>query len=149
MAENLNYDASGSKCYDNKPENCKEYGRLYDWHTAMKACPSGWHLPSKSEWEALDRAVGGEKTAGKKLKAISGWNKDGNGTDRYMFSALPGGCGYSGGSFNNVGSQGYWWSASEYNSLNAYSRGMYYDSGHASWDCSSKGYFFSVRCLQD
>ena len=35
MAENLNYDAEGSVCYDNKPANCKKYGRLYNWATAM------------------------------------------------------------------------------------------------------------------
>jgi len=40
MAENLNYDTTGSKCND-----CATYGRLYDWETAMKACPSGWHIP--------------------------------------------------------------------------------------------------------
>jgi uncharacterized protein (TIGR02145 family) len=50
MAENLNYNANGSKCYDNKPANCQKYGRLYNWNTAMKACPRGWHLPSDEEW---------------------------------------------------------------------------------------------------
>jgi len=37
MAENLNYEMKGSKCYDNEPANCKIYGRLYDWDMAMKA----------------------------------------------------------------------------------------------------------------
>jgi uncharacterized protein (TIGR02145 family) len=31
MAENLNYNANGSKCYGNKPVNCQKYGRLYNW----------------------------------------------------------------------------------------------------------------------
>jgi uncharacterized protein (TIGR02145 family) len=35
MAENLNYNVNGSKCYDNDPANCEKYGRLYDWATAM------------------------------------------------------------------------------------------------------------------
>ena len=39
MAENLNYDASGSNCYDNDPANCAKYGRLYDWSTAMGFSP--------------------------------------------------------------------------------------------------------------
>ena len=39
MVENLNYNASGSKCYDNKPDNCDKYGRLYDWNTAKLVCP--------------------------------------------------------------------------------------------------------------
>jgi hypothetical protein len=37
MAENLNYNASDSKCYDNKLANCEKYGRLYDWNTAKVA----------------------------------------------------------------------------------------------------------------
>ncbi len=65
----------------------------------------------------MNKAVGGEKVAGKKLKAKSGWNdykgKSGNGTDEFGFSALPGGIGSASGSFANVGSHGFWWSASE------------------------------------
>jgi hypothetical protein len=37
MAENLNFNADGSKCYDKAPANCQKYGMLYDWKTAMKA----------------------------------------------------------------------------------------------------------------
>lgn len=47
MAENLNYQTGESKCYDNKPENCDKYGRLYVWRDAVTACPEGWHLPNK------------------------------------------------------------------------------------------------------
>jgi len=49
MAENLNYNAANSVCYDNKPANCTKYGRLYNWETAKEACPVGWHLPSDEE----------------------------------------------------------------------------------------------------
>jgi uncharacterized protein (TIGR02145 family) len=149
MAENLNYDMKGSKCYDNKSANCSKYGRLYYWNTAVKSCPSGWHLPSKSEWEALDKAVGGGNVAGKKLKAKNGWNSNGNGTDQYGFFALPGGNGSSDGSFDNVGDYGSWWSASDDNSNNAYYRYMNYGSEEAYWHNDSKYYLHSVRCLQD
>jgi uncharacterized protein (TIGR02145 family) len=162
MAENLNYAASGSKCYDDKPENCKKYGRLYYWSTAMKVCPSGWHLPSLDEWSMLIAAVDGEETAGKKLKAKSGWNnsfegKSGNGTDEYGFSALPGGqYQSSGGSFRDVGYGGYWWYW--WNSIrdNKVSMGnkvihSFYDmsGGLAYWDNDAKFELYSVRCLQD
>ncbi|MCL2260558.1 MAG: fibrobacter succinogenes major paralogous domain-containing protein [Fibromonadales bacterium] len=149
MAENLNYEASDSKCYDNKPENCAKYGRLYNWQTANTACPKGWHLPSKAEWAALTSAVGGAKTEGLKLKAKSGWKSNGNGTDDFGFSALPGGNGYSDGYFNNVGNYGNWWSSSEYNSDNVYYRSIYYILEIAGWDYSSKSFLLSVRCLQD
>ena len=166
MAENLNYITKGGKCFgeggkvvqtvfeptetSSKAEvqaNCTKYGRLYNWETAKKICPSGWHLPSRSEYEVLDKAVGGKETVGKKLKAKSGWYKNGNGTDEFGFSALPGGYGRSDGYFLNVGIDGYWWSASENGSRNAYSRNM--DDDDADWYNDDKDLLFSVRCLQD
>jgi len=106
MAENLNYDVPGSKCYGNDPANCAKYGRLYDWQMAMALlpscvslscasqisiphkgiCPDGWHIPTNAEWDALySFADGGNgtgspydsKTAGKYLKAKEGWNNCG------------------------------------------------------------------------
>jgi len=83
-----------------------------------------------------------------KLKAKSGWNDNGNGTDYYGFSALPGGYGSSDGDFGGVGDFGDWWSASEYNSSSAYYR--YIEDEDADWDDSSKSRFlFSVRCVKD
>jgi uncharacterized protein (TIGR02145 family) len=157
MAENLNYAANGSKCYDNKPTNCDKYGRLYDWQTAMKACPNGWHLPSNYDWDKLMRYLDGvsgsghydSHTAGRYLKAIDGWSSGGNGQDTYGFSALPGGNGYSNGNFYDAGYYGRWWSASEGNSDYAYIRSMGYGSDGAGWYDSSKDDLFSVRCLQD
>jgi uncharacterized protein (TIGR02145 family) len=151
MAENLNYDASGSKCYNNNSGYCQYYGRLYDWSTAKKACPSGWHLPSNAEWNVLMVTVGGTETAGKKLKAKSGWNNNGNGTDEFGFSALPGGYGYdrSYGYFNNVGEDGYWWSASENSSRSAYGRYMAYRYEGADWSYYVKSSLYSVRCVRD
>ncbi|MDR1812886.1 MAG: leucine-rich repeat protein, partial [Candidatus Fibromonas sp.] len=147
MAENLNYDAKDSKCLKNEPANCQKYGRLYNWATAKKVCPSGWHLPSKSEWEELDKAVGGEKVAGKKLKADSGW--DYNGTDEVGFSALPGGHGNSNGSFVDPDRSGYWWSASEHSYSHVYYRSIYFNKDNAYWLKTSESSLVSVRCIQD
>jgi uncharacterized protein (TIGR02145 family) len=153
MAENLNYAAKGSKCYDNNQANCKKYGRLYDFEMAKKACPSGWHLPNDAEWNVLMTAVGGDKTAGKYLKATSGWNskegKSGNGEDKFGFSALPGGDGDIDDYFGYVGFSGYWWSASEDDSGFAYFRGMYYDYEYAHYNSWSKYNLSSVRCIQN
>ena len=150
--KNLNCDVAGSKCYDNDPANCAKYGRLYDWSTAKTACPNGWHLPSYDEWTVLKDFVG--SNAGTKLKATDGWNSNGNGTDEFGFSALPGGGGIS-NTFFHVGNNGIWWSASEYESeyesysRNAYSYFMSYDGEYAYWYDYNKGTLFSVRCLQD
>jgi len=155
MAENLNIDLLGSKCQNDSPANCRKYGRLYDWETAMDACPSGWHLPSKEEWGTLMEAVGGEKTAGKYLKATSGWKselKSGNGTDAYGFAALPGGS-HNSVVFTGDGGAGWWWSSSDgysqYIRNFAYVRVMSYAYEKASENGHGQENFFSVRCLQD
>jgi uncharacterized protein (TIGR02145 family) len=95
------------------------------------------------EWEVMTTYIGGAEIEGKKLKATSGWDAK-PGTDEYGFSALPGGS----NSDRDVG--GGWWSASENDYKFAYSRYMYYDDDHASWDdYGYKNYLFSVRCVQD
>ena len=79
MAENLNYKTEGSYCYNDDPVNCSKYGRLYLWNVALRACPSGWHLPSRLEFETLFATVGRDFTVGQKLKSTSGWNDGSNG----------------------------------------------------------------------
>jgi uncharacterized protein (TIGR02145 family) len=151
MARNLNYipPATGNSwCYNDDASNCEKYGRLYDWATAKAVCPSNWHLPTKGDWDTLDNHIGGSSTAGR-LKSTSGWNSNGNGLDTYGFSALPGGRRYSGGSFYSAGYYGYWWSASEDISGDAYIRGMNYNSDNAYWNGNDKSNGFSVRCVQD
>jgi uncharacterized protein (TIGR02145 family) len=155
MAENLDYAAKDSKCYENNALYCDKYGRLYDWSTARVVCPKGWHLPSKEEWQTLVSFAGGEEIAGKKLKAKRDWNsierKSGNGTDDYGFAALPGGVG-SDGDFGNVGYYGYWWSSTKYDANYAGFRYMGRYMGYSEnvyWNDVSKYSLFSVRCLQD
>lgn len=98
MAENLNYNLSDSKCYDDDINNCLKYGRLYNWSQATGIavtnnskpadvikgiCPDGWHLPSDEEWKAMSSAAGG----GDHIKSPYWGGKD----NRSGFSALPGG----------------------------------------------------------
>jgi uncharacterized protein (TIGR02145 family)/uncharacterized repeat protein (TIGR02543 family) len=173
MAQNLNYDGTdngGSKigvCYGNSDNNCDEYGRLYNWATAMNnvlssnnvpsgvkgVCDEGWHLPSDAEWTALVSYVEKEKScsncAGKHLKSQSGWYNNGNGSDSYGFSALHGGSGNSDGSFIDAGYYGLWWSVTQNDAWNAWHRDMYYDSDIVYRYTNYKTLLFSVRCVQD
>jgi uncharacterized protein (TIGR02145 family)/uncharacterized repeat protein (TIGR02543 family) len=158
MARNLNYHKPGetdnSWCYENADSNCVKYGRLYDWKTAMKACPAGWHLPSRAEWDTLVTVAGGTYVAGKKLKAKSGWNDyngvSGNGTDEFGFSALPSGYRHYGGRFGNAGNQGHWWTASaEYGDIFADDRIMSYNGDYVAEGSNLKEYGFAVRCVGD
>jgi uncharacterized protein (TIGR02145 family) len=141
MTENLAYEAVASACQ-------APYGCYYTWDQAMTACPSGWHLPSDAEWDELVNFVGGMSVAGKKLKSKSGWTSNGNGTDEYGFSALPGGY-WDGSYFNIAGYNGYWWSSSEISAGYAYYRLMFCINEYANWSYNSQSYGRSVRCVED
>jgi uncharacterized protein (TIGR02145 family) len=148
MTENLNYNG-GSWCYENREDNCKKYGGLYDWKTAMKVCITGWHLPTNQEWDDLVTAAGGEDVAGNTLKTASGWNDNGNGTKDFGFSALPGGYRGYNGDFYNAGYGGYWWTATEDDGSLAYRRHMGYDHDRVSSNHYDKRGGISVRCVKD
>jgi uncharacterized protein (TIGR02145 family) len=155
----MNYQTDNSWCYYNSDSCCEKYGRLYEWEAANIACPDGWHLPSRAEWDALAMTVGGQKIfehdwsdAGKKLKSTSGWNRDSNGTDKYGFSALSGGYRLADGSFGNNGYSGYWWTATENSDGYAYYRYMNYNDNtvhELHYPGGGKSNGFSVRCVQN
>jgi len=87
--------------------NCDKYGRLYDWAAARTACPSGWRLPTRDDWNKLMDFVEDELfqncedywfdwDVATRLKATSGWKPNGNsndynGKDYYGFNAIGGG----------------------------------------------------------
>jgi uncharacterized protein (TIGR02145 family) len=150
MAENLNYQTDNSWCYGDVPGNCEKYGRLYAWDDAMNACPDGWRLPSRKEWDKLVAFAGGAEEGGTKLKSKS---PDWDGDDDYGFSALPGGLGSPAhGSFGYLGNAGFWWTAAEYGPMNpdkAYHRQMGPVGGSAGESYDRKNIGFSVRCVQD
>lgn len=149
MAQNLNYEAKNSYCYNDSTIYCEKYGRLYSWAAAMESCPSDWHLPSKDEWNALFMAVGGEVTAGKILKSQTGWNNNGNGTDAFGFSALPAGERDDSEYFRYDGDYAYFWSATKYDSRNAYCVRLYHDLELAKLFNLENSFVFSIRCLKD
>jgi len=211
MAENLNFvvevkdqptfpgggtfDEESSKCYNNNPANCKKYGALYTWTTAMKLpydncavltcdryiskphhqgiCPAGWHIPSSEEWATLAKNaggtmqpnikndiegteyLGGATDAGAKLKAKSGWNDNGNGTDNYGFAALPGGQINGEAEFAKIGEGGYWWSTTQFvfGGYAAQSAQHWSTLGNSS-DLITSPYYakwsgYSVRCIKN
>jgi len=147
MAQNLNYDAPGSKCNCNDQKNAEKYGRLYDWETANKVAPPGWHLPSEDEWQELVDFAGGDEVAGNKFKAKIGWKKRGNGTDEYGFSALPGGYGKLPETFLDVGFVGNWWCATECGANDAWCWEMQFSVSEIAKINHYKTDLYSVRYL--
>lgn len=150
MAENLNRKMGKSWCYADKPENCEKYGRLYDWNTAQKACPAGWHLPSLEEYEKLQLAAGGANVAAVALKSASGWKDGTNGTDALGFSALPGGNREYNGSFAREGEATRFWSSTvdKKNTRSAKALHIYYTSEDALLEYFGKKNGFYVRCVK-
>lgn len=147
MANNLNFTTpENSWCYADDPANCTKYGRLYNWESAQKSCPSGWHLPSIKEIETLFETI---KHKGEDVKTTKGWKSGGNGSDIYGFSALPAGIRVKQGSYYGEGEETYFWSSS----------GDDEDIGHyihledRDWISYGGGTVrnngFSVRCLRD
>jgi uncharacterized protein (TIGR02145 family) len=145
MAENLNFQTGNFWCYENDESNCQKYGRLYDWHTAMRACPDGWRLPTRDDWNDLVKAASGD-VAGTRLKFKS---PDWDGTDDFGFSALPGGNRFPSGTFFGVGVYGNWWSATEYDAGHAWFREMNSDNEGVDDNSYHKSNGLSVRCFQD
>jgi uncharacterized protein (TIGR02145 family) len=149
MAENLNCEVEGSKCYKNDPANCTKWGRLYDYSTAKVVCPIGWHLPSDGEWKTLINSVGLQHTV-EKLKSKNGW-RNGGGTDYYGFSALPsrseGSCVVV--NIRETDDYGFWWT-----SENAYSYSIMPGFGslrrdQVTGDIGCSDPLLSVRCVQN
>jgi uncharacterized protein (TIGR02145 family) len=150
MANNLDYKTdSGSWCYDNQDSNGEKYGRLYTWTTAADASPSGWHLPSDTEWRQLISFLGGQNMAWSQLKAKTGWNDiHVKVTNNSGFNALPAGHRTYGGIFDGAGIYSYWWSASKFGGGAWYYGGKGNDTMIGRYDSNNTINAFSVRCVQ-
>jgi len=85
--------------YQNVTANGLVYGKLYNWYAISETlhgglAPSGYHIPTISEWNTLLTTVGGNTVAGGELKEIgtSHWNTPNTGAvDTFNFTALGGG----------------------------------------------------------
>ena len=112
-------------------------------------CPSGWHLPTQTEWSSLFTAVGGKTTAGKVLKSQSGWYENGNGTDAFGFSAMPVGLKFYNSGFGGNGDFVYFWSVTESSGDYVYIMELFYSNESAELGGYDKYYAFSIRCVKD
>jgi uncharacterized protein (TIGR02145 family) len=144
---NLNYNQSGSKVYDNNPTNAVIYGRLYDWWQAKAAIPSGWLLPERNDWIALQNFVGFED----ELKDTLYWHAPiTGGNNASGFSARPAGL-ISPEGFEAIGSLGFWWTNTEYSQLGNKFWAYYTSIGLSIYTqgYEEKTYGFSVRCVKN
>jgi uncharacterized protein (TIGR02145 family) len=170
LVEWYNLKSNGYCYYNNNLDYSYKYGNLYNGYVISDKkgiCPSGWHVPSQTEWGVLIDKLGGGKIAGGKMKeqGEANWNlmsEDGKtktqnvGADNSSgFTALP-----AGGRFNGIGN-GFWgvnsttqfWSSTSgvqgnfvyknYTSLNVGSS----SSGNTGLESINNG--VSIRCIKD
>jgi uncharacterized protein (TIGR02145 family) len=102
-------NTTGAYCYyNNSSSNRTLYGMMYNWYAAENSkglCPTGWHIPSESEWVTLTTFLGDKSVAGGKLKTTgtSIWQVPNTGaTNESGFSALPGGYRQRDGDFGGL-----------------------------------------------
>lgn len=146
-------------CFNNDENNCTKYGGLYEWTEAMQyvttegaqgICPTGWHIPSKAEFETLESYVNDE--AAKLVDLSETINATAfTPTNETGFSALFAGYrnGYNGGNFGYLGSYTLFWGSTEYDSNTAYSLHLNISYSNVLLYNYYKYRGFGVRCLKD
>lgn len=139
--------------YDNNASLNGTYGKLYNWYAATdnrNICPTGWHVPTNTDWDEFVTAAGGEPTAGDALKTVTLWSAPNSGTNTTGWSAVPGGGRTPAGSFSDdFGTYGTWWSATEYASDKAYHRMALNTQSTFMLVYNNKYFGHAVRCVKD
>ncbi len=151
-------------CWYNNDESAYKniYGALYNWYTVNTGnlCPLGWHVPTDGDWKILEMHLGMSQEVtelalwrgtneGSKLKSVNGWYQNGNGTNESGFTGLPGGLRDYDGIFYYIGSWTDFWSSTEINSNNAWTRGLGYTHDNIGRYEDSKKLGVSVRCIKN
>ena len=168
MAENLAYNLTGSRAYNDDEAKAAIYGRLYTRNAALTVAPEGWHLPSIAEWETLfgyiEANPGVYGTAVSKALAskeewyeypLSGYPCPGSSPELNNssgFNGLPAGI-YGFDGYQGVTMRGEWWSSDlgdlftdpqlpNYVGLTHYSEAPFKAFG-------APGNGLSIRCVKD
>ena len=147
---------TGAFCnYNNDSVISNVYGKLYNWYAVNDRrglAPKGWHIPTDKEWATLIDFLGGESVAGGKLKenGLKHWGSPNTGaTNQYGFTALPAGIRGISGAFGFNTYDGNWWSSTESDAENAWSRGIDYARMDVLFYAGTKRNGLSVRCIKD
>lgn len=174
LAENLDYKFDGLIIGSGPAENNTELranyynndetayganglniGLLYNWYAVKylndnrDTLMPGWHVPTSEEWNELVVFVGGQETAGTKLKSTTRWNNSDNCTDDYGFTAYPSGY-YLNSLFSNVNTDAcYWTITSTSNPAYAYYKYILDDHSFVGYSSYLKPFQYALRLVKD
>lgn len=147
---------TGAWCYyENTTANGTTYGKLYNWYAVNDPrglAPTGYHIPSDTEWNTLSDCLGGLSIAGGKMKetGTTHWTSPNtDATNSSGFTALPGGARWDEATFGKIGEEGYWWSATQVNTNSALIWCIISKYGIVGNGGYIKPGGFSVRCVKD
>jgi|GEM_PF-2418962 len=164
-------------------ENYSKYGALYNWPAVMDgaassnanpsgvrgACPVGWHVPSRMEWQFLKMYLtdngygygGSGFDIGKSLASTSGWDasavpgqvgNDQASNNSSGFNGLPGGARdiTNGGEWVGLNSYSFWWNTTAFNDPMSYCNGLFSGYDYLRIDEPyQKNAGMSIRCVAD
>ena len=164
------YGEGLSPCEDQSPNgpscdmdwSMEEFGVLYNWHAVADPqglCPTGWYVPTDDDWKALEMSLGMSQESaddfgwrgtneGAKLKAIDGWQLEGQGTNESGFDARPGGFRFGSGEFFDAGASANFWSSSQVGS-SAWLRSLGAENDEVFRQGNAQQLGLSVRCVKD
>jgi uncharacterized protein (TIGR02145 family) len=137
--------------YEGNDSNVATYGRLYTWYAitdSRDVCPIGWHVSTDAEWTMLLNYLGEPSTVGEKLRetgTVHWKSPDEDATNETGFSALPAGSRWANGKFAQMGECTHLWTATEFDSNNAWRRLLF--EIEKGWSSKKNGW--PVRCIKD
>jgi uncharacterized protein (TIGR02145 family) len=160
-SENFRYPNNSETIYESHPE----YGLLYNWDTAKTICPTGWHLPTRDEWNSLITEIKADVAqrystlatpdrSRQKMTSLK-WgeeNTDGYSKSSYEngFDALwVGNVHPSYGALSYGDAAQYWTPDVEPHSGTSYYFHVTKDATETSYSQTYGQYYQSVRCMQD
>jgi uncharacterized protein (TIGR02145 family) len=153
--------------YDNNPINDSIYGKLYNWYAVADPrglCPAGWHVPSDTEWVALESNLGLPESeffitsgprgltqnVGGKMKATIYWSTPNtSATNESGLSIFPNGYRENTGEYLNFGIASDHWTSSAADSSTAWYRFITTFDGQIARNSIGISRGLGVRCLKD
>jgi uncharacterized protein (TIGR02145 family) len=145
--------------YDDFSSNALVFGKLYNHYAVTDnrgLCPTGWRVPSDSDYLSLINNFGGLNIAGGALKDtvnlpnIGGWqNPNVGATNNSGFSALPGGLRDINGNFSGISLFSYWWTSTLLTGRYSVSYKLFSGNSQIYREVGTSTNGYSVRCLRE